>query len=302
MRVLYSEGCHLYRDRTSGLAQENDRASEVRGVCKESDVIIAVMGLDASLEGEEGDTGNEYGSGDKPNLALPGLQHDILKIAKESGKPVVLVLLTGSAMAVTWEEENLDAILQGWYPGARGGEAIARILFGDVNPEGKLPITFYRTTEELPAFADYAMKGRTYRYMKQKALYPFGYGLSYTDYTYEDVELVSDDEEKGVVLQAEIKNTGVMDGTETVQVYVGLEREDAPNPQLKKIEKVALKSGETKRIQISLPREAFTLCNEEGKRVMCAGTWHVYVGGSQPDERSRELTGKKVSHFQIMRA
>lgn len=302
VRVLYSEGCHLYRDRTSGLAQENDRASEVRGVCKESDVIIAVMGLDASLEGEEGDTGNEYGSGDKPNLNLPGLQHDILKIAKESGKPVVLVLLTGSAMAVTWEEENLDAILQGWYPGAQGGKAIARILFGDVNPEGKLPITFYRTTEELPAFEDYAMKGRTYRYMKQKALYPFGYGLSYTDYIYEKVEIILDDAEKGVVLQAEIKNTGVMDGTETVQVYVGLEREDAPNPQLKKIEKVVLKAGETKRIKISLPREAFTLCDEEGKRVMYAGTWHIYVGGSQPDERSQELTGKKVSHFQITRA
>ena len=301
VRVLYSEGCHLYKDRTSGLAQENDRASEVRGICKESDVIIAVMGLDASLEGEEGDTGNEYGSGDKPNLNLPGLQHDILKIAKESGKPVVLVLLTGSAMAVTWEEENLDAILQGWYPGAQGGKAIAKILFGDVNPEGKLPITFYRTTEELPAFADYSMKGRTYRYMKQKALYPFGYGLSYTDYTYENVELILDDAQKGVVLQAKIKNTGAMDGTETVQVYVGLEREDAPNPQLKKIEKVALKAGETKKIEISLPKEAFTLCDEEGRRVMYPGTWHIYVGGSQPDERSLELTGKKVSHFQVTR-
>lgn len=180
VRVLYSEGCHLYKDRTSGLAQENDRASEVRGVCRESDVVIAVMGLDASLEGEEGDTGNEYGSGDKPNLDLPGLQRDILKIAKESGKPVILVLLTGSAMAVTWEDENLDAIVQGWYPGAQGGAAIARILFGDANPEGRLPVTFYRTAEELPAFEDYSMKGRTYRYMKQDALYPFGYGLSYT--------------------------------------------------------------------------------------------------------------------------
>ncbi len=177
VRVLYSEGCHLYKDRTSGLAQENDRASEVRGVCRESDVVIAVMGLDASLEGEEGDTGNEYGSGDKPNLDLPGLQRDILKIAKESGKPVILVLLTGSAMAVTWEDENLDAIVQGWYPGAQGGAAIARILFGDANPEGKLPVTFYRTAEELPAFEDYSMKGRTYRYMKQDALYPFVHGL-----------------------------------------------------------------------------------------------------------------------------
>lgn len=301
VRVLYSEGCHLYKDRTSGLAQENDRASEVRGVCRESDVVIAVMGLDASLEGEEGDTGNEYGSGDKPNLNLPGLQQDILKIAKESGKPVILVLLTGSAMAVTWEDENLDAIVQGWYPGAQGGTAIARILFGDANPEGKLPVTFYRTAEELPAFEDYSMKGRTYRYMKQKALYPFGYGLSYTEYTYQDATLVSDDirGEKGVILQAKVTNAGAMDGIETVQVYVGLEREDAPNPQLKKIVKLPLRAGETKEIEAALPREAFMLYDENGERVLYPGTYHIYVGGSQPDARSRELTKKEVCHFQI---
>ena len=301
VRVLYSEGCHLYKNRTSGLAQENDRASEVRGVCRESDVVIAVMGLDASLEGEEGDTGNEYGSGDKPNLDLPGLQRDILKIAKESGKPVILVLLTGSAMAVTWEDENLDAIVQGWYPGAQGGAAIARILFGDANPEGKLPVTFYRTAEELPAFEDYSMKGRTYRYMKQDALYPFGYGLSYTDYTYADAMLVSDDirGEKGVVLQAQVTNAGAVDGIETVQVYVGLEREDAPNPQLKKIVKVPLKAGETKKIEAVLPREAFMLYDEKGEHVLNPGTYHIYVGGSQPDARSRELTKKEVCHLQI---
>ena len=301
VRVLYSEGCHLYKDRTSGLAQENDRASEVRGVCRESDVVIAVMGLDASLEGEEGDTGNEYGSGDKPNLDLPGLQRDILKIAKESGKPVILVLLTGSAMAVTWEDENLDAIVQGWYPGAQGGAAIARILFGDANPEGKLPVTFYRTAEELPAFEDYSMKGRTYRYMKQDALYPFGYGLSYTDYTYADAMLVSDDirGEKGVVLQAQVTNAGAVEGIETVQVYVRLEREDAPNPQLKKIVKVPLKAGETKKIEAVLPREAFMLYDEKGEHVLNPGTYHIYVGGSQPDARSRELTKKEVCHLQI---
>lgn len=299
VRVLYSEGCHLYKDRTSGLAQENDRASEVRGVCRESDVIIAVMGLDASLEGEEGDTGNEYGSGDKPNLNLPGLQHDILKIAKESGKPVILVLLTGSAMAVTWEDAHLDAILQGWYPGAQGGAAIARILFGEANPEGKLPVTFYRTTEELPAFEDYSMKGRTYRYMKQKALYPFGYGLSYTTYSYENAKLVSEDicGEAGVILRAEVRNTGVMDGTETVQIYVGLDRDEAPNPQLKKIVKVPLKAGESKQIEAVLPKEAFMLYDEKGEHVLYPGTYHIYMGGSQPDARSLELTKKEVCHF-----
>ena len=300
-RLLYSVGCNLYTDRPSGLAQANDRASEVRGVCRESDVIIAVMGLDASLEGEEGDTGNEYGSGDKPNLNLPGLQHEILKIAKESGKPVILVLLTGSAMAVTWEDEHLDAILQGWYPGAQGGAAIARILFGEANPEGKLPVTFYRTTEELPPFEDYSMKGRTYRYMKQKALYPFGYGLSYTTYFYENAALVSDKicGEEGVVLRADVTNTGAMDGTETVQIYVGLDREDAPNPQLKKIVKVPLKAGETKHIEAMLPKEAFMLHDENGAPVLYPGTYHIYMGGSQPDARSLELTKRAVCHFVI---
>ena len=162
-------------------------------------------------------------------------------------------------------------------------------------------MTFYRTTEELPAFEDYSMKGRTYRYMKQKALYPFGYGLSYTDYTYHDAVLVSDDirGEKGVVLQAEVTNTGAMDGIETVQVYVGFEREDAPNPQLKKIVKVPLKAGETKKIEAVLSGEAFMLCDENGERVLNPGTYHIYMGGSQPDVRSRELTKKEVCHFQI---
>lgn len=305
VRVLYSEGCHLYKDRTSGLAQANDRMSEVRGVCEASDVVIAVMGLDASLEGEEGDTGNEYGSGDKPNLCLPGLQHDVLRAAKESGKPVILVLLAGSAMAVNWEEEHLDAIVQAWYPGAQGGAAIARILFGDANPEGKLPVTFYRTTEELPDFEDYSMKGRTYRYMKQKPLFPFGYGLSYTTYEYLDTVLesapvsFSPDSEEGAILRTKVRNAGTMDGVETVQVYVGLEREDAPNPQLKRIAKVPLKAGETKELRLSLPREAFMLYDEEGRHRLYPGIYHIYVGGSQPDVRSRELTGKTVQHFTV---
>ena len=234
VRVLYSEGCHLYRDRTSNLAMEHDRDSEVRAVCEASDVVIAVVGLDATLEGEEGDTGNEYGSGDKPNLNLPGLQPDIIRIAKESGKPVIVVLLAGSAMALSWEDEHVDAILDGFYPGAQGGAAIAEILFGGANPEGKLPITFYQTTEELPEFTDYAMKGRTYRYMENEALYPFGYGLSYTTYAYGNLECVKPfDAQDGITLQVTVTNTGDREGTETLQVYVKAKREGTPNPQLK---------------------------------------------------------------------
>ena len=245
VRVLYSEGCHLYRDRTSNLAMEHDRDSEVRAVCEASDVVIAVVGLDATLEGEEGDTGNEYGSGDKPNLNLPGLQPDIIRIAKESGKPVIVVLLAGSAMALSWEDEHVDAILDGFYPGAQGGAAIAEILFGGANPEGKLPITFYQTTEELPEFTDYAMKGRTYRYMENEALYPFGYGLSYTTYAYGNLECVKPfDAQDGITLQVTVTNTGDREGTETLQVYVKAKREGTPNPQLKYVKKITKRKGD----------------------------------------------------------
>lgn len=172
VRVLVSEGCHLYKESISNLSKGHDRISEVKGVCEASDVVILCLGLDPGLEGEEGDEGNQYASGDKPNLNLPGMQQEVLETAYASGKPVVLILLSGSALAVGWAQEHVPAIIQGWYPGAMGGKAIAEVLFGDKNPEGRLPVTFYRTTEELPEFTDYAMKDRTYRYMKNEALYP----------------------------------------------------------------------------------------------------------------------------------
>ena len=292
VRVLYSEGCHLYRDRTSNLAMEHDRDSEVRAVCEASDVVIAVVGLDATLEGEEGDTGNEYGSGDKPNLNLPGLQPDIIRIAKESGKPVIVVLLAGSAMALSWEDEHVDAILDGFYPGAQGGAAIAEILFGGANPEGKLPITFYQTTEELPEFTDYAMKGRTYRYMENEALYPFGYGLSYTTYAYGNLECVKPfDAQDGITLQVTVTNTGDREGTETLQVYVKTKREGTPNPQLKYVKKITLKPGESVTEEIHLSPEAFMLYDEKGNFTLEKGAYDIFVGGCQPDARSAALTG-----------
>ncbi len=292
VRVLYSEGCHLYRDRTSNLAMEHDRDSEVRAVCEASDVVIAVVGLDATLEGEEGDTGNEYGSGDKPNLNLPGLQPDIIRIAKESGKPVIVVLLAGSAMALSWEDEHVDAILDGFYPGAQGGAAIAEILFGGANPEGKLPITFYQTTEELPEFTDYAMKGRTYRYMENEALYPFGYGLSYTTYAYGNLECVKPfDAQDGITLQVTVTNTGDREGTETLQAYVKAKREGTPNPQLKYVKKITLKPGESVTEEIHLSPEAFMLYDEKGNFTLEKGAYDIFVGGCQPDARSAALTG-----------
>ena len=221
VRVMTSDGCHLCHNRIQGLGKPNDRLAEVKGVCENSDVIIACMGLDASLEGEEGDRGNEFASGDKPNLNLPGIQQEILEVIYQSGKPVVLVLLSGSALAVNWAQDHIPAIVQGWYPGAQGGRAIAQILFGAKNPEGKLPVTFYRSSEELLDFTDYNMAGRTYRYMTQEALYPFGYGLSYTDFEISNVTTNKTEVELGGIdIKATVKNVGTMHGVEKVQVYV----------------------------------------------------------------------------------
>ena len=295
-RIVFSEGCHLFKDRVQGLGMANDRAAEVRAVAKMSDVVVAVMGLDPGLEGEEGDEGNEFASGDKPNLKLPGLQEDILKELAACGKPVVLVILSGSALAIPWEDETIPAILTAWYPGAQGGRAVADILFGDACPEGKLPVTFYRTTEELPAFTDYAMKGRTYRYMKQPALYPFGYGLSYTTFELADASVTG---EVGgeITCRAVLENTGDRAGTQTVQVYVKSPLAGGPNAQLKGLCKVAIEPKNREEAVISLAPEALGVYNKSGKRVLVPGEYEIFVGMSQPDARSCELLGTSPKRF-----
>lgn len=297
VRVMFSEGCHLCKNKTQVLAEENDRMSEVRAVADCSDVIIACMGLDASLEGEEGDEGNEFASGDKPSLELPGLQEEVLKVLVETGKPVVLVLLSGSALAVNYADQEIPAILQGWYPGARGGKAIVEILFGEYAPEGKLPVTFYRTTEELPEFTDYSMKNRTYRYMKNEALYPFGYGLSYTEMNCSDAKV--EPEGADYKVSATLSNDGKMEGAETLQVYVKVCREDAPNWQLKALKKISLKAGEKKTVSLILKDEDLGLYNEQGVKMLYAGDYEIYVGTSQPDARSIALTGKAPEKITI---
>lgn len=303
VRVRYSDGCHLFKNKVSGLGQENDRIAEVRAVCDESDVVIAVMGLDSGLEGEEGDQGNEFASGDKPNLELPGLQNTVLQTIYESGKPVVLVLLSGSALAFPWAEEHIPAIVQAWYPGAQGGRAVAQLLFGDYAPEGKLPVTFYRSSEELPAFTDYAMKGRTYRYMENEALYPFGYGLSYTDFALKNVSVSGDEITKGgsLTVKATLANVGNYDGAETVQVYVKAnDVKNAPWFQLKGLKKVQLAKGEEKCVELVLKDEAFALYDENAAYVLNEGSYEVFVGTSQPDSRSIALTGKKPESFSVV--
>lgn len=294
VRVYYSEGCHLYKDRTSNLAQADDRISEVKAVCEVSDVLVVVLGLDSGIEGEQGDAGNEFASGDKRDLQFPGLQPEVLRTAYESGKPVILVSMTGSAMALAWEAEHIPAIIQAWYPGSQGGRAIAELIFGAYSPEGKLPVTFPYSTEELPDFEDYSMKGRTYRYMQQDALYPFGFGLSYTAFTQGETTLDTQTLEEGgtVTVSVTVKNTGAMAGGQTVQVYVKALREGTPNAQLKGLKKIFLQPGEEKQVRIVLPESAFGLYNENGEWMLEAGEYAVYAGMQQPDARSAALTGQ----------
>jgi len=300
VRVMYSEGCPLYSDHFQNLSSNDERFSEVQGVCEESDVVILCLGLDAGLEGEEGDEGNQFPSGDKPSLRLPGRQEELLRVVLESGKPVVVVLISGSALAVCTAEEQADAILLALYPGAQGGHAIARTLFGDVCPQGRLPITFYRSDEELPPFTDYAMKGRTYRYMEHEALYPFGYGLSYTSFRLGEASVSSTPlTEAGITVTLPVENTGDRTGRETVQAYVKAEREGTPNPQLKAVAKITLKPGEKGTVALRLPLDAFALCSEEGTATVEPGSYTVYVGASQPDRRSAELTGQRPQQLTV---
>lgn len=300
VRIYFSEGCHLHKDRISSMELSGDRISEVRGICEKSDVIIACMGLDSGLEGEEGDQGNQYASGDKPGLNLPGLQEEVLKVIQESGKPAVLVVLSGSALALNYAQENIPAIIQGWYPGAQGGRAIAELIFGEFSPEGRLPVTFYRSSEELPPFTDYSMQGRTYRYMQQEPLYPFGYGLSYTRFEIKDVSMdTARLTGQGIDVSLTVANTGGMQGRDTIQLYVKARREGTPNAQLKHFRKVDLAPGEETRITCHLGMEAFALCGEDGERRVEPGLYTVYVGDMQPDRRSRELTGKEPAALTV---
>ncbi|WP_172194707.1 glycoside hydrolase family 3 C-terminal domain-containing protein [Saccharibacillus qingshengii] len=300
VRVLYSEGCHLFQEKVGGLAAAGDRLAEARGVCAESDVIVVCLGLDSGLEGEEGDMGNAFASGDKPDLNLPGQQEELLRIAQGSGKPVILLLLAGSALAVTYAERHIPAIVQGWYPGAQGGRALAELIFGEFSPSGKLPVTFYRTSEELPAFTDYAMEGRTYRYMQNEALYPFGFGLTYGGIEIESASLDTDSAGRNVQVKLRLANRGDREVSEVIQAYVKAEREHTPNAQLKAFRKVRLEAGASAEIELSLPDEAFALHGQDGSPSVAEGRYTLHVGFSQPDSRSIELTGRTPHRFELV--
>lgn len=303
-RVYYAEGCHLYRDKVEFLAREKDRFAEAVIAAEQADIVVMCLGLDATIEGEEGDAGNEYASGDKIDLRLPGLQQDLLEAVAAVGKPMVLLLSAGSAMDLSWAQEHVNAIIDTWYPGARGGKAVAEALFGEFSPNGKLPVTFYASTDDLPDFKDYSMENRTYRYFNGTPLYPFGYGLSYGKLVYKNAAISQSEGQIGdsVVVTAEVENQGAYELHEAVQLYIkDIEASTrTPNWQLRGIRNVDLKPGETKQVTFELGARDFALITEEGKCVVEPGAFRIAVGGQQPDARSEALTGRPVDVFELV--
>ena len=297
-RIFCSEGAHLYRDNVENLAEADDRIKEAVSMAMRSDVVFLCLGLNGTLEGEEGDANNSYAGADKVDLSLPESQKRLLKAVCETGTPVILLLSTGSAMAISDADEHCSAILHVWYPGQMGGLAAARLLMGEAVPSGRLPVTFYRTTEELPDFTDYSMKGRTYRYMEHEALYPFGYGLSYGDFEYSNLKAeqieTGQGEARHLMLSVEITNHSMFECDEVAEVYVRITDSElaAPGGCLADFKRIHLKAGESAAATFILSAKAFMVVNEEGEFVFDGSAAVVTCGGSQPDGRSVELTGK----------
>jgi beta-glucosidase len=303
VRIYYSEGAHLFRDNVEPLAEADDRLKEAVTMAKRSDVVFLCLGLNGTLEGEEGDANNSYAGADKSDLNLPPSQIRLLEAVCAAGKPVILLLSTGSAMTVNYAQEHCDAILQTWYPGQMGGKAAANLLFGKTSPTGRLPITFYRTTEELPEFTDYSMKNRTYRYMEKEALYPFGYGLSYGDFIYLNLALeqVVPGIQGFIKLSAEVHNNSALECDEVVEVYVKILNCDLAvrNYSLVDFQRIHVESNETKKVEFTLKTSIFMVVDEEGNRSFQGEKAIIYVGGSQPDQRSIQLMGKAPCYVEI---
>ena len=293
--IIYAEGCDIVED-------NDERYAEAVSAAENSDVVICCLGLNSKWEGEAGDANNKYGSGDKPDIELPAPQQLLLEKMLATGKPVIVLLLCGSAIALRTADEKAAAVVDCFYPGEQGGMAIAELLYGEYSPSGRLPITFYKTTGELPDFRDYSMEGRTYRYMQQEALYPFGYGLSYTTFDYTvDTAPVTARAGDTVTIPVKVSNTGRMTSLEHVQGYVKADAPSvrAPKYALKALETVSILAQESKELLLTFPAKAFSLIDEEGNRFVEPGTYTVYIGGQQPDPRSAALTGKNVASLTV---
>ena len=290
-RVIFAEGCHLYKDKISVLAQPGDRYAEAIAAAECADTVILCVGLDATIEGEEGDTGNEFSSGDKNDLRLPPPQRELVSRILALGKPTVIVTAAGSSVN---PECKPDALLHAWYPGSEGGTALAEILFGEISPSGKLPVTFYESKDKLPEFTDYSMKGRTYRYTNDNVLFPFGYGLTYGGV--QCTELVF----SGGTAKVTAVNRGKTACEDVIQLYIKDNSEFAvPNESLCGFKRVKLAAGETITVGIPVPERAFTSVDESGKRDKFGTEFTLYAGTHRPDELSCKLSGSECVSIKI---
>jgi beta-glucosidase len=257
-------------------------------VAKKADVVVAFMGLSPRLEGEEMPVKLDgFSGGDRTKIDLPQQQQDLLKAVAATGKPLVLVLLNGSALALPWAKEHAAAILEAWYPGEAAGTAIAETLSGANDPSGRLPITFYASLDQLPPFDDYAMRGRTYRYFSGKPLYGFGYGLSYTSFVFKGLKLSAPTIRAGdpLTVEAEVTNTGRRSGQEVAELYLrGAQAASGEIRSLRSFQRVTLAPGETKHLSFNLDSRRLSDVDESGNRAERAGSYTVFVGGGQPGE------------------
>jgi beta-glucosidase len=276
MNIDYHQACMMY--------DENHNTGWTVGMAESADVVIAVFGLDNAMEGEEGDVIASDFKGDRETIELPPWQLAYLRALKERGKPLVLVLTGGAAIAVP--EDIADAIIYAWYPGESGGTAVADIIFGDTVPSGKLPITIPAATEQLPPYEDYAMKGRTYRYMKEKPLYPFGFGLSYTTFRLDSLDLSASAISAGGSVKAAVKvsNTGSRDADEVVQIYIAKDgrADDDPACSLRAFSRVAVQAGKQATAEFELPASAFESVNAQGESVLASGVYTVIAADAAP--------------------
>ena len=254
---------------------------------KGADMVIFIGGISPQLEGEEMPVSKDgFSGGDRTTITLPAVQTEMMKALVAEKIPTVFVMMTGSALAIPWEANHVPAILNAWYGGQYGGEAIADVLFGDYNPSGKLPVTFYAQDSDLPDFNSYDMTGRTYRYFQGKALYPFGYGLSYTDFAYSSLQLPKscDPTNKEIKVEVTVTNKGKQAGEEVVQLYVSHPDQKVLTPltSLKGFQRVNLKAGESKKLSFLLTAKDLSCVDENGNLMMLPGDIHIHVGGAAP--------------------
>ena len=297
IRVYYAEGASLSNDRIQPLAFAEDGIAEALILAEMSDAVVLCVGLDATLEGEQGDTGNAFDSGDKRDLLLPEGQRVLVEKVLALGKPTVVVLAAGSSINPL--AEKADALIQAWYPGELGGTALANILFGKVSPSGKLPLTFYQSIEGIPDFADYSMKDRTYRYTRNNILYPFGYGLTYSKVVVTDCVYDASTGKASVTVQ----NQGDVDTEDIVQLYIhnATSKNATPFPKLCGFKRVAIPAGGETVVELAIEEGAFDVVNDEGEVIRDGNTFDLYAGTSQPDELSRELTGSSCVRVSVVK-